>query len=168
MHIWDQEASSNPTLMRGKSLPNQVVSLSAKVTVDLWTEPFLPSARKLFWLLCKFWWREGHFLCCGPLNLYQMNTCFWNHFLTMTIFVLSPPQITTKTVNKVIAVGRLSYFFFASRSSRVCLHLDVPSWPMLSHGPVHVGLLSLDSEFNKCSVSNFKNTGGAFLVDLGC
>lgn len=163
MQIWDQEAAFNTTLMRGKSLPNLAVSLSAKVTVDLWTEPFLLLACKLFWLLCKFWWREGHFLCCGPLNLYRINTCFWNYFLTMTIFVLPPPQITTKNVNKAIAVGLLSYPFFAFRSSRVS-----PSALRCSL-PVHIELLTLGSELNNnCSIGHFKNTVGAFLVELSC
>lgn len=69
--------------------------------------------------------------------------------------------------------SQLDFFHILSLPSEapewVRLHRDVPSWSMLRHGPVRAGLLTLDSEFNnKCSVGHFKNTVGAFLVDLGC
>lgn len=59
-------------------VPEQPPSLPAKVTTDLWTKEFLVSAGKLFPLLCKFWWREGHFVCNCLLEFYGINTCVWN------------------------------------------------------------------------------------------
>lgn len=108
--------------MKGKFLPNQPMSLFAKVTVDLWTEPFLLQHASYFDHYVNSDGEKVTFFVVA-----RINTCFWNYFLTMKVFVLPPPHITTNNFNKAITVGLLSYPFFAFRSSRVS-----PSAPRFS------------------------------------